>query len=211
MDFAAVAELCAPGVPADMLKRIASVESSFNPYAIGVVGGRLARQPKTLSEALVTAQMLDTQGYDYSLGVVQVNQKNFARYGLTAEAAFDPCANLRVGSLIFQDCYKRAGLGARRLGDALSCYYSGNFKTGYRLGYVAKVQAADGNTDSASIQPIPILSDRRSRKSQGVGKASARRAPEPLFVNATAPGPKAPIPGTNVITTAAGKETALLF
>ena len=143
MDFAATAELCAPEVAIDTLRRIASVESSFNPFAIGVVGGRLQRQPRTLSEALATTRMLDTQGYDYSLGIVQIHQKNFAKYGLTPETAFDPCVNLRVGSQIFLDCYKRAGASVHTLGDALSCYHSGNFATGYRLGYVAKVQTAN--------------------------------------------------------------------
>ena len=205
-----MAELCAPEVPAETLKSIASVESSFNPYAIGVVGGRLVRQPKDLSEALATAQVLEAQGYDYSLGVVQVNQKNFARYGLTAETAFDPCSNLRVGSLIFQDCYKRAGEGERRVGDALSCYYSGNFTTGYRLGYVAKVQAAAGTVNGATIQPIPVVSSRRSTKPRALQPAP-RPSTEPLFITSATPVPTPIVPGADVIATAARKDTALLF
>ena len=212
MDFAAVAELCAPGVALDTLRSIASVESSFNPFAIGVVGARLQRQPRDLPEALATARMLDDQGYDYSLGLVQVNQKNFAKYGLTLESAFEPCANLRVGSLILEDCYNRAGVGDRRMGDALSCYYSGNFTTGYRLGYVAKVQAAGGTPDIAAlpVQPIPVAVNRTAVKLRAVAKRRPK-APEPLFVTVSAP-PGAEIAAVGDVTSpATSKETALLF
>ena len=52
-------------VPMEVMKHVVSVESSFNPYAIGVVGGRLVRQPKTLAEALSTVRMLETGGYNF--------------------------------------------------------------------------------------------------------------------------------------------------
>ena len=55
-------------VPAAVMRHIVSVESGANPYAIGVVGGRLARQPKTLEEAVATARMLEAKGYNFSLG-----------------------------------------------------------------------------------------------------------------------------------------------
>lgn len=159
MDFAAMAQQCAPNVHADTLHRVASVESNFNPFAIGVVGGRLQRQPHNLAEAVATAQMLETSGYNYSLGMVQVNKKNLAKYGLTPETAFDPCANLRAGGQILEDCYHRAGNSSSALGDAFSCYYSGNFKTGYRTGYVAKVQNAAGlvDADALNAAPIPVV------------------------------------------------------
>ena len=46
-------------VPPTVMEHVVKVESSFNPYAIGVVGGRLARQPRSLAEALSTARMLE--------------------------------------------------------------------------------------------------------------------------------------------------------
>lgn len=207
-----MAELCAPGVASETLGRIASVESSFNPLAIGVVGGRLQRQPLNLSEALATVSMLETQGYDYSLGIIQVNQKNFGKYSLTPEAAFDPCANLRVGSLIFQDCYQRAGEGAARTGDALSCYYSGNFTTGYRLGYVAKVQAAGGapNLGALPVQAIPVVARSRPVKARVVAKPR-RSAPEPLFITASSPSAVSVTSAGDLTKPRASKETALLF
>lgn len=185
MDFAAVAELCAPAVAAGTLHSIASVESSFNPYAIGVVGGRLQRQPKTLDEAIATAEMLRADGYDYSLGVVQVNQKNFGKYGLTNSTAFDPCSNLRAGSLILQDCYKRAGGRSDPMGDALSCYYSGNFTTGYRAGYVAKVKAAANQLPAAgaAATAIPVSATISRRRASTTAAPTKPLGGEPLFVS----------------------------
>lgn len=203
-----MAELCAPGIELSTLRRIASVESGFNPLAIGVVGGRLQRQPRTLPEALATVRMLHDQGFDYSLGIVQIHQKNFAKYGLTPETAFDPCVNLRVGSLIFKDCYKRAGGSDNALGDALSCYYSGNFKAGYSLGYVAKVQAAGANDDGAAPVPVVARSTRNAMRRTSKARPSA---PEPLFVTVVPPPLTAVAPVGDISPTAKGRQTALLF
>jgi hypothetical protein len=46
-------------VPDDVMQHVVHVESSYNPYAIGVVGGKLARQPRNLAEALATVRMLE--------------------------------------------------------------------------------------------------------------------------------------------------------
>ncbi len=203
-----MAELCAPAVAPGMLKRIATVESSFNPYAIGVVGGRLARQPKSQAEALATTDALKAGGWDYSVGLVQVNQKNFGKYGLTAEAAFDPCTNLRIGAEILADCYKRAGGSVTRTGDALSCYYANDFTTGYRLGYVAKVVGAKtANPSSGAVAPIPVIASARHRPVRVSAPTGGSVAP---FVsaprvpgNAVALGDISPSPPAN--------QTALLF
>ena len=37
-------------VPGEVMQHVVQVESSRNPYAIGVVGGRLARAPRGLDE-----------------------------------------------------------------------------------------------------------------------------------------------------------------
>ncbi|TBR36966.1 MULTISPECIES: lytic transglycosylase domain-containing protein [Dyella] len=119
------------------MHHIVRVESNYNPYAIGVVGGHLVRQPKNLGEAVSTADMLERTGRNYSLGLAQLNKSNFAAYAIATPAdAFDPCTNLRAGSSVLEQCRTRAD------GDwpkAISCYYSGNFTTGFRHGYVGKV------------------------------------------------------------------------
>lgn len=126
-------------VPREVMHHVVRVESSYNPYAIGVVGGRLVRQPRSLPEALSTVRMLEARGYNFSLGLAQVNRYNLTKYGLHSyDKAFQPCANLVAGSQILAECYRRS----RDWGKSFSCYYSGDFKTGYRHGYVQKVYAS---------------------------------------------------------------------
>lgn len=129
------------------MRRIVQVESSYNPFAIGVVGGRLERQPRNKEEAMATARWLEGEGYNFSVGLAQVNKHNFAKHGLTLATAFEPCPNLYAGGEILKDCFARANKFLRdeqaALRDAFSCYYSGNFITGYKHGYVRKLVNAD--------------------------------------------------------------------
>ena len=143
---------CQPlAVPAVVMQHVVDVESAFNPYAIGVVGARLVRQPRTLPEAIATARMLAQRGYNFSLGLAQVNRYNLARYGLSSyAAAFEPCANLRAGSRILAECYGRAG---KDWGKAFSCYYSGSFTKGFRDGYVQKVFASMHGSGASPSPP----------------------------------------------------------
>lgn len=137
---------CAPQVHPTTAGALIEVESQRNPNAIGVVGGALTRQPKTRSQALATARALQAQGWDFSVGLAQINQRNFARLGLTLESAFDPCTNLNAMQVVLVECFDRTATAApsnsRRVRDALSCYYSGNLSTGWRHGYVRKVVLA---------------------------------------------------------------------
>ena len=145
--FLALAMTCAPQVDHRTSHALASVESSLNPHAIGVVGGALLRQPRHRKEALATARSLQAQGWDFSVGLAQINVRNVRRMGLRLEDAFDPCTNLRAMQTILGDCYARSpapgkpgpGRDQHRLRQALSCYYSGNFVTGFRHGYVQRV------------------------------------------------------------------------
>ena len=54
--FSELAVKCAPTVHPQTLKSLIGNESTYNPYAIGVVDGRLERQPKSLREAVATAE-----------------------------------------------------------------------------------------------------------------------------------------------------------
>lgn len=140
---------CQPlAVPVEVMEHVVRVESSFNPWAIGVVGGRLERQPRSLDEAVATVQVLERQGYDFSVGLAQVNRRNLAAQGLdTWEVAFEPCRNLAAGARILSDCVARAG---GDLDKGLSCYYSGNFSRGFQDGYVWKVRRS---MLAAGLQP----------------------------------------------------------
>jgi len=157
--FMALATACAPQVDAGTARALVAVESGFNPHAIGVVGGALMRQPRHRAEALATARALQAGGWDFSLGLAQINMRNVERLGLGIDGAFDPCANLAAMQAILGECFERAlprepseaSVGQRALRRALSCYYSGNFVTGFRHGYVRRVAAA-----AAQPSPIPL-------------------------------------------------------
>jgi len=142
MDLLALALTCAPDVHPSTVQAIVHVESSGNPHAIGVVGGRLERQPTNLREAMATVQALEAGGFNYSVGLGQINKKNFGRLGLSPEQAFNPCTNLQAMQSILGECFSRAVARAEEqtaLRKAFSCYYSGNFQTGFDHGYVDKV------------------------------------------------------------------------
>nr|WP_227747037.1 lytic transglycosylase domain-containing protein [Paraburkholderia franconis] len=162
--FAQLAHSCAPNVDVVTLAALVRTESGFNPLAIGVVGAHLAHQPASLAEALATVQVLETRGYSYSVGLSQVNNRNFAKYGETAATLFEPCRNLRAGAAILTDCFARSSRAPvdqqMALRAALSCYYSGNFTTGFRAGYVGKVvMSARMNAVRGGVEPIPVVSD----------------------------------------------------
>lgn len=154
MDIPELAEQCAIGVNPATILAIVSVESSFNPNAIGVVGGYLQRQPKSRAEAIATAQNLASRDWNYSVGLAQINKSNFERFGLTNESAFDPCTNLRVGAQILTECFVRHEESVTdpqsALRDAFSCYYSGNYQRGHKVeksstSYVQRILRAYAN------------------------------------------------------------------
>lgn len=147
--FAALVLTCAPQVHLTTAHALVSVESAFNPWAIGVVGGALRRQPNNRNEAIATAHQLLSDGRNFSVGLGQINVANFLRLGLNTSSAFDPCQNLSAMQSVLTECFDRAGSSGSAtdpeqsaLRKALSCYYSGNFSTGFRHGYVQKVVAA---------------------------------------------------------------------
>ena len=157
--FLAVALACAPQVHIATAHALVSVESSFNPWAIGVVGGVLEHQPRNRAEAISTAKALQASGWSFSVGLSQINVRNLPRLGLTLERAFEPCANLGAMQAILLDCFDRAEalsappqMAQLVLRRALSCYYSGDFTTGYRQGYVRKVVAVCAARNPASAQ-----------------------------------------------------------
>lgn len=163
-DFKTLAQECAREVHPDTLQALVRVESGFNPYSIGVVGGSI-KQPKTFDEAVAAAKALQEAGKNFSMGLGQINVHNLKRFNLSFESVFEPCTNLNVASRILAECYNRAdGEPQHALQFALSCYYSGNFKTGFREdlkglpSYVDRIKNASlKNTDTAQIKQIPAI------------------------------------------------------
>jgi type IV secretion system protein VirB1 len=162
LDFIALAQQCTPQVSPVTMAAIVRTESGFNPYAIGVVNGRLVRQPASLNEAVATAHALSAAGWNFSVGLAQVNLENWYVYGLNEQSAFDPCRNLAAGAAILQGCFESArraqtDTGANSqsaLRASLSCYASGNFSSGYRTGYVQRVV---NNARIAALPSAPVV------------------------------------------------------
>jgi type IV secretion system protein VirB1 len=167
-------------VPAEVMKHVVNVESSKNPFAIGVVGGQLVRQPQNLPEAVATVRMLESRGYNYSLGIAQVNRSNLGKYGLdTYEKAFEYCPNLVAGSRILAQCYASAG---KDWGKAFSCYYSGNFTTGYEHGYVQRIfDSMSRDATFARAQPIPLQTTVPVRVARVDGKVTGLTKDSPAY------------------------------
>lgn len=160
--FATLVLACAPAVHLGTAQALVAVESNFNPHAIGVVGGALERQPRHRAEAVATAHALQAAGWNFSVGLGQINVGNFRRLGLTVDSAFEPCANLAAMQAVLTECFDRANPPNAKptekqaaLRRALSCYYSGNFVTGFRHGYVRKVMAAAGSAARLVSTDLP--------------------------------------------------------
>lgn len=184
MDFVALAQQCAPDVAPQTMAAVVNVESDYNPFAIGVVGGHLERQPTSKAEAVATAKALKAADWNFSVGVGQVNRYNLSKYDLTFETAFEPCDNIHAAAEILKACYARASLHIpgeqKALQAAFSCYYSGNFKRGFvpdssgQPSYVQKILASADQPSKA----IPVVPNIKSRKAQPPSKTPqpARRS-----------------------------------
>lgn len=130
---------CPIEVPANHMSAIVRTESTGNPFAIGVVGEhRLSSQPNNAEKATELLKYLEKNQYNYSAGIAQINKSNFKAYNLNQSTVWDVCTNLLVGSQILKSCYQQYG----DWGKAYSCYYSGNPTTGFKHGYVQKVNEA---------------------------------------------------------------------
>ena len=159
-DLVVLAKQCAPQVHVITTEAIVRQESGGNPFAIGVVGGSLVRQPRSLGEALATARGLEANGWNFSVGLAQINLRNFARLGLTVESAFDPCRNLGAMQSVLHECWvrakgKSAAAESSSVRAALSCYYSGSLTFGQQSGYVDSVIANARVARQAAVQQPP--------------------------------------------------------
>jgi len=130
---------CASNISAEILLALCTIESSLNPYAIGIVDNRLSRQPETIQEAKEMANHLLENGYNYSLGLCQINIKNILKTPQGQDQFFNQCTNIKYADKIFYECYLRSKKTIKNISNdahidnAASCYYSGNFNRGFKI------------------------------------------------------------------------------
>lgn len=147
LTLSAVFARCAPNVGPVTMSAIVAYESGARPYAIGDNTQRRSYFPTTRARAQALATQLLLAGHDIDVGYAQINSSNFARFGLTAKSAFEPCTNVAAGARILRAAYLGAsrsyGAGQIALVHALSAYNTGGYFAGmsYARGVYATAAA----------------------------------------------------------------------
>ena len=159
----ALASQCAPSVAPETVLAIIQTESSGEPFALNVNGGRQPARQSNAGNAAATAQRYVASGYSVDLGLGQINSRNMRWLGLTWETVFDPCTNVAALGKVMANNYNAVKAGRdpqAALRIALSMYNTGSQSRGFRNGYVAKVVGNAGIADlqmsysTTSTQPI---------------------------------------------------------
>jgi type IV secretion system protein VirB1 len=209
----ALASQCAPGVAPETVLAIIQTESSGEPFALNVNGGRQPGRQTSAAGAAATARRYVAAGYSVDLGLGQINSRNMRWLGLTWETVFDPCTNVAALARVLATNYNAVKTGRdpqTALRVALSMYNTGSQTRGFRNGYVAKVLgnagvASSGTsyapTVSTDVETVPASGDLRELL---IAENTASQAP------AATPRP-APPPRWNVFERAAyDRETRIL-
>ncbi|WP_299239911.1 lytic transglycosylase domain-containing protein [Sulfurihydrogenibium sp.] len=100
-------------IPYQLLVAIAKIESGFRPWVINInQNGRSVKviNPKSVEEAAIYLQYLHDNGYNYDVGVGQINVRNIKRLGLRPQQLLDPCNNIMVSAYILKENVLRYGL-----------------------------------------------------------------------------------------------------
>jgi type IV secretion system protein VirB1 len=155
--LAALIRHCAPAVAPSTMAAIVQVESGSNPLAIDDNTARRSYYPHDRATAERLARRLLDAGHLLDVGIAQIDSMNFAGFGVTAHAIFDPCTNLSVGARILSGDYafaaRRYGDGQVALRHAIGMYNTGRLNAGAR--YIARVVAAaqirDGDARSSPV------------------------------------------------------------
>lgn len=148
-----VVEVCGlalpPSITAERLAAFATVESARTSLVLNVNGpGGGARRFPTEAAAIAAVRALDAQGRDYDAGILQINRRNWARVGLTAETVFRPCPNIAAGIRILAEADRRAAcIWNTGRGDCRS-------STGTN-GYPEKIEAAAARLATAGPASAP--------------------------------------------------------
>jgi type IV secretion system protein VirB1 len=150
----ALASQCAPTVAPETVLAIIQTESSGEPFALNVNGGRQPARQGNAADAAATARRYVAAGYSVDLGLGQINSRNMRWLGLTWETVFDPCTNVAALARVLTTNYNSVKAGRdpqTALRVALSMYNTGSQTRGFRNGYVAKVVGNAGVVSTAAL------------------------------------------------------------
>ena len=160
----ALASQCAPSVAPETVLAIIQTESSGEPFALNVNGGRQPARQYNAADAAATARRYVATGYSVDLGLGQINSRNMRWLGLTWDTVFDPCTNVAALGRVLTTNYNAVSAGRdpqTALRVALSMYNTGSQTRGFRNGYVAKVignagVADTGITFAQALPPVAV-------------------------------------------------------
>jgi type IV secretion system protein VirB1 len=190
----ALASQCAPGVAPQTVLAIIQTESSGEPFALNVNGGRQPAHQSNAVDAAATARRYVAAGFSVDLGLGQINSRNMRWLGLTWETVFDPCTNVAALARVLTTNYNAVKAGRdpqAALRVALSMYNTGSQTRGFRNGYVAKVVGNAGvatsgvtyaPTFSADADTAPASGDLRELlilENSASQAPAAKRRPTP--------------------------------
>jgi len=133
---------CTIDVHPQTVAAVIRVESNGDPLAIAPVVLRKdrARLPRirsiprsnTIGEAVAKAESLINRGYSVSLGLMQINDMHYERFGVSVADLFNPCMNIKIGTTILSENYIQAGNVYEnprlRMVGMLSAYNTGRYK-----------------------------------------------------------------------------------
>ncbi|MBX8493168.1 lytic transglycosylase domain-containing protein [Pseudomonas cichorii] len=143
MNLLTLVLVCAPFVSSNTMMAIIGHESAGNPWALGVNGSHRFQKPTDYGSAVAEAKRLISKGASVDMGLMQINSYTMARLGLTVEQIYDPCSNIYAGGVVLTRNYVKAtdqfGDPQSALQAALSAYNTGNFRSGFKNGYVRSV------------------------------------------------------------------------
>ena len=170
----ALARACAPEIATEAVVPLVITESGGDPLQINVNKGPRVRV-RSVADGAALVRRYVAAGYTVDVGLAQINSANFARLGVTIEQAFQPCANLRLASIVLQHGY---GLASRHYDglDAISATYSlyntGTLTRGFRNGYVGRVWTAAATLGSVvAPPPTPVAATTVSQGSRPIARA----------------------------------------
>ncbi len=158
----ALASQCAPNVAPETVLAIIQTESSGEPFALNVNGGRQPARQMNALDAATTARRYVAAGYSVDLGLGQINSRNMRWLGLTWDTVFDPCTNVAALARVLTSNYNAVSAGRdpqTALRVALSMYNTGSQTRGFRNGYVAKVERNAGIAHSGGLSPTLTIED----------------------------------------------------
>ncbi len=100
------------GINIHLLKAIAKVESGMHPYAVNInlKGRNKSFYIKNKKVASAFISYLEKKGYDFDVGISQINIRNIRRFGLSPVELLDPCKNIEISARILRELTRKYGV-----------------------------------------------------------------------------------------------------